>query len=49
MFGIFAFILFIVAAVIGWNGNPHAAPLAYAGLACLTAEVVFAWRPWTHS
>jgi hypothetical protein len=48
MFGILAFVLFVIAAVLGWGHNDHAAAIAYAGLAALTIEVVFAWRPWAH-
>jgi hypothetical protein len=50
MFGIIAFILFIVAAILGWTGqdSTHVLAIIAAGLACLTAEVVFAWRPWVH-
>ncbi len=48
MFGILAFILFVIATILGWNGNAHAAAIAYAGLAALTAEIVFAWRPWVR-
>lgn len=50
MFGIFAFILFVIAAILSWQGTAAGHVLAFisAGLACLTAEVVFAWRPWTR-
>lgn len=50
MFGIIAFILFIIAAILGWTGqeSAHVIAIIAAGLAALTAEVVFAWRPWVR-
>ncbi|HVT97917.1 MAG TPA: hypothetical protein VHE33_10435 [Acidobacteriaceae bacterium] len=50
MFGILAFILFVIAAILGWTGSEaqHVLAIIAAGLAALTAEVVFAWRPWVH-
>lgn len=51
MFGIIAFILFVIAAILSWAGGSgahHADAIAYAGLAALTIEVIFAWRPWVH-
>lgn len=48
MFGILAFILFVIAAILAWGGKDHAAAIAYAGLAALTIEVIFTWRPWIH-
>lgn len=49
MLGILAFVLFVVAAILSWTGGSHhAEAIAYAGLACLTLEVIFAWRPWVH-
>jgi hypothetical protein len=48
MFGILAFVLFVIAAVVGWNGGHHADAIAYAGAASAVIELVFAWRPWVH-
>jgi len=51
MFGIIAFVLFLVAAILGWTGqeSQHVLAIIAAGLAALTAEVVFAWRPWVRA
>ena len=48
MFGILAFCLFVIAAVLSWGHSAHADAIAYAGLAALAIEVIFPWRPWTH-
>lgn len=48
MFGIFAFILFVIAAILAWSHQQHADAVAYAGAACAAGELVFAWRPWTR-
>ncbi len=48
MFGILAFILFVVAAILAWGHQPHADAIAYAGAASAVAELVFSWRPWVH-
>jgi hypothetical protein len=51
MFGVLAFILFVIAAILGWTGqdSQHVLAIVSAGLAALTAEVVFAWRPWVRA
>jgi len=48
VFGIAAFILFIIAAILAWTHGAHADAIAYAGAACAVAELVFSWRPWVH-
>jgi hypothetical protein len=47
MFGVAALVLFIIAAILAWQGHAHADAIAYAGLACLSVQTVFAWAPWT--
>lgn len=47
MFGLLAFILFVIAAILAWTGQDHSAAIAYAGLACLALQTVWAWAPWT--
>jgi hypothetical protein len=46
MFGVIAFVLFVIAAILAWIGKSHADAIAYAGLACLTVHMVFPWSPW---
>jgi hypothetical protein len=50
MFGIIAFILFIVAAILGWTGQDaqHVVAIIAAGLAALTLDIVWPYRPWVR-
>lgn len=48
MLGIIAFVLFVIAAVLAWGGKSHAEAIAYAGLAFLALQSVFAWAPWAR-
>jgi hypothetical protein len=48
MFGVLAFILFVIAAILSWIKGDHDLAIVSAGLACLAIEGVFAWRPWVH-
>jgi hypothetical protein len=47
MFGLGAFVLFVIAAILAWTGHAHADAIAYAGLACLAIHLVWPWSPWT--
>lgn len=46
MFGLIAFVLFVIAAILAWTGQSHATAIAYAGLAALAVHVVWPWSPW---
>ena len=47
MFGLIAFVLFVIAAILAWSAKSHAEAIAYAGLACLAIHLVWPWSPWT--
>jgi hypothetical protein len=46
MFGLVAFVLFVIAAILAWTSKAHADAIAYAGLACLAIHLVWPWSPW---
>jgi hypothetical protein len=48
MFGLIAFVLFVIAAIVAWLGKAHAEAIAYAGLACLAIHLVWPVTPWRH-
>jgi hypothetical protein len=48
MLGILAFILFVVGAVIGWPQDDHVLSVISAGLAALTIDIVWPYRPWVR-
>ena len=46
MFGLIAFVLFVIAAILAWYCRSHAEAIAYAGLACLAIQTAWPWSPW---
>jgi hypothetical protein len=53
MFGIVAFVLFVVATIVAWVDKtisvPHLLAIIAAGLAFLALQAVWGWAPWTNS
>jgi len=47
MFGVIAFILGIIAAILAWLGDAHAVAFIYGAVAFIALEIVFArwWGP----
>jgi hypothetical protein len=46
VFGLIAFVLFVIAAILAWSGKAHAEAIAYAVLACLAIQSAWPWSPW---
>ncbi len=50
MFGLIAFILFVIATILAWTDKSisleHLLAVAFAGLAALALQTVWAWTPW---
>lgn len=48
VFGVIAFVLFVIGAIVSWTKGDHDLAIVSAGLACLAIEGVFGWRPWVR-
>lgn len=48
VFAVFAFVLFVIAAIVSWIKGDHDLAIVSAGLACLALESIVAWRPWVR-
>jgi hypothetical protein len=46
VFGLIAFVLLVIAAILAWQKGDHPAAIAYAGLALLAIQSVWPWSPW---
>ena len=50
MFGLIAFVLFVIATIVAWVdktiSEPHLIAIVAAGLAFLALQTVWGWAPW---
>jgi hypothetical protein len=50
MFGLIAFVLFVIATIVAWVdktiSDPHLIAIVAAGLAFLALQTVWGWAPW---